>query len=79
MKFIERFSKINPEKTVVGNVGVESTCDYTSYFEKNFSPILFEGTFLEKISAKEAGRIPKNILSKICDLTCFMLELQKRK
>ena len=79
MKFVERFSKINPETAVMGNVGVESTCNYRSYFEKNFSPSLFEGVFLEKMSVKEADRIPQNILFKICDLTCFMLELQKRK
>ncbi|MCZ0931871.1 MAG: hypothetical protein OXJ52_01795 [Oligoflexia bacterium] len=79
MKFVEVFSKINPEKAVMGNVGVESACNYKVYFERNFSPSLFEDTFLEKISVKEADKIPSDILFKICDLNCFMLELQKRK
>ena len=79
MKFVESFSKVNPEIAVMDSVGVKSNYDYKAYFEKNFSPDLFEGVFLEKIPIKETDKIPWNILFKICDLNCFILELQKRK
>ena len=77
MKFVEVFSKLHPKEIVVNDVCAKPASSYQLYFTKNFSPALFEGTFLEKVSVKKADKIPKDVLFKICDLICFLSELQK--
>ncbi|MCZ0931868.1 MAG: hypothetical protein OXJ52_01780 [Oligoflexia bacterium] len=76
MKFVEVFSKWRPEETVVNDVCAKPASGYQVYFEKNFSPSLFEGAFLEKLSVKDGSRIPEDVLFKICDLICFLSGLQ---
>ena len=76
MKFVEIFSKWRPEEVVVNDVCAKPENSYQVYFERNFSPSLFEGVFLEKLSIKDGSRIPKSVLFKICDLICFLSELQ---
>ena len=78
MKFIESLPKINEKEMVIKNVGTESKCNYREYFEQNFMPNLFEGTFLEKLSCTDGHKIPKPFLSRICDLNCFLLGLRNR-
>ena len=77
MKFVETLPKWRPEEVVVNDVCAQPAGSYQMYFEKSFSPSLFEGTFLEKLSAKPAGAIPEDVLFKICDLICFLTELRK--
>ena len=57
--------------------GVYSKCDYKKYFKENFTPHLFEGTFLSRFSNDEAPKIPEPLLHRICDLTGFLLELKR--
>ena len=77
IKFVESLQKAGNEP-VLKNVGTESKCNYKEYFKTNFSPSLFKGTFLEKLPSADEHKIPEPFLSRICDLTCFLLELQKR-
>ena len=78
MKFVESLPKMDDNEMVIPNVGTESGCNYKEYFEQNFTPNLFEGTFLDRLSHTDGHRIPEPFLSRICDLNCFLLGLKNR-
>lgn len=78
MRFVESLPKMTKEEIVTKNVGTKSKCNYKSYFENNFNPSFFTDTFLNRLSREDSWKIPEPFLSRICDLTCFLLGLQSK-
>lgn len=75
LKFVESLPGIEKNKDI--NIGAKSKCNYREYFENNFSPSLFQGTFLGEFSHKDSHKIHEPFLHKVCDLNSFLLGLQE--
>ena len=76
MKYVENFKSAVKDTTKL--FGSLSKCNYKMYLEKQFSPILFKGTFLAGLSNVNASKIPEPFLHRICDLNSFLLGLKNR-